>query len=457
MNAGKRAWPFALVAVALVVVVAVMLRAGVAQHGSFKAFYCGAYAVRAGADPYLVEPLRTCEHIVARQALPAQAVEPAPLPGYDFAFLLPLTLLPFGKAAAAFAYFSLAAALAAALLLARLTKIPAYAIAAISAPLVLLNIAFGEIPVLTMAALSAAGYAVHHRRYGWAAVAVAAAMLQPQIGVAAALSLFLLAPRARFALAVSLAALGVICLASIGPAAMLAYVQHVLPAQAASEVTAADQYSLAHQLFLLGAAPATALRVAGITGVVVLVAGIWAAAVASRRRQAPEMIVFLPAAAVLLGGVYAHDILVIVALPAALATVARIAQPQRAFGLLALLALALVWTEFPGRALLVVDVVAIVAACGVCLSGTIAAVAGSAALCTAAFALFIVLVHGGPRSVPVTRQMASIASTSLASDAWRAYLNATPARTVNNLQRTGQKVPAWLGVVLLVGLCVRRA
>lgn len=451
-----RASSFALVAVALVLVVAVMLRAGIAQHGSFKAFYCGAYAVREGANPYLVEPLRSCEHTVAPQALPARAVEPAPLPGYALAAFVPLTILPFGAAAALFALLSLAAALAAALVLSRLTAISAATIAIVTAPLVLLNIAFGEIPVLTMCAVTCAGYALSRKRYVLTAAFTAAAMLQPQVGIAAAFALAVLAPRVRVPLLVSFAVLAIVCLAAAGPAVSLAYVQSVLPAQAASELNAADQYGIAHQLYLLGAAPALALQLAGFISAAVMLLGIAAAALAARRLRAPELIVFLPCAAMLLGGIYAHDLQVIIALPAAFAVVARIAEPRRVLAIAALLALAIVWTESPGRAVLFIDFSAIAAACAACIEGTFVAKTSAAVLCAAAFAAGILWMHAGDRALTDPGEMAAITPTELASNAWRAYLDATPARTQNTPQHTGQKFPAWAGIALLVAVSVRR-
>ena len=76
---------------------------GEVQHQSFKAFYCGATAVRDRHDPYLVEPLRTCERSLEQDPMPQGYVEPAPLPGYSLAAFVPLTLLPPKLAAELFA------------------------------------------------------------------------------------------------------------------------------------------------------------------------------------------------------------------------------------------------------------------------------------------------------------------------------------------------------------------
>jgi hypothetical protein len=72
--------------------------------GDFGAFYCGARAVSHGADPYYTEPLRTCEHSVVPGLIHERNTRltiPSPLPGYTLAAFVPLSLLPFTAAAAA--------------------------------------------------------------------------------------------------------------------------------------------------------------------------------------------------------------------------------------------------------------------------------------------------------------------------------------------------------------------
>ena len=90
--------PFALVAVAVAAFVAMEL----ANHGfpinSYKAFYCGGHAILQGANPYLMEPLRSCEHAAyVSPSFPSFAVEPAPLPGYSLLALAAIAWLPPGR------------------------------------------------------------------------------------------------------------------------------------------------------------------------------------------------------------------------------------------------------------------------------------------------------------------------------------------------------------------------
>jgi hypothetical protein len=198
------------------------------------------------------------------------------------------------------------------------------------------------------------------------------------------------------------------------------------------------------------------MRLAGIVAAVVLLLGIWAAALAARRLRAPELIVFLPAAAVLLGGIYMHDIQVIVAVPAALTAAARVAEPRRTAALLSLVVLTIVWTQYPGRAVLLVDIAAIAVACMVCIKGTALSKTVTAALYAVGFAAAILLFHRGDRVVPASQTMAAIAPTALAATAWQAYLDATPSRTASDAQQTGQKIPLWFGIAVLFAVSVRR-
>src|ERR1019366_3190331 len=63
---------------------------------TLNSFYCAGEAVRTGNTPYLVEPLRSCEHRAAptEPLQNAGGVEPAPLPGYALAAFAAFSLLP---------------------------------------------------------------------------------------------------------------------------------------------------------------------------------------------------------------------------------------------------------------------------------------------------------------------------------------------------------------------------
>ena len=106
--------------------------------GDFRAFYCAGNAIAQGANPYLTEPLRTCEAHAGPPAEPAflrPVALPAPLPPYALVLFVPLSLLPFGVAAACYGALLVAAMMAAVALFARVT----------GASSILLNLAFAPI------------------------------------------------------------------------------------------------------------------------------------------------------------------------------------------------------------------------------------------------------------------------------------------------------------------------
>src|SRR5579884_4246568 len=67
----------------------------------FRAFYCAGRAVAQHADPYLSEPLHSCERTATDgyyRLFAARVALPAPLPGYDIAVFKILSRLPFAVA-----------------------------------------------------------------------------------------------------------------------------------------------------------------------------------------------------------------------------------------------------------------------------------------------------------------------------------------------------------------------
>jgi hypothetical protein len=126
-------------------------------------WYCAGEAVNAHADPYLVEPLRSCESRIApgySRAYPW--VEPAPLPGYTLTTFSLLARLPFPVVRVCWFYLLVAAIITTAVLLARMART--------STLLVLLclamvdgyiNLMYGETPPLTVAALVVVPSSVH--------------------------------------------------------------------------------------------------------------------------------------------------------------------------------------------------------------------------------------------------------------------------------------------------------
>jgi hypothetical protein len=353
---------FAVVAIAFVIVAAALARHGVVQHQSFKAFYCAGEAVRERRDPYRVEPLRSCERRVAAIDAPEGYVEPAPLPGYALVPFAALAALPVRTAALLFAVLLALAAVAAAWFLAAALRTPPAAVLLAFAPLAFLNAAYGEIPPFAVLGICAAAYCLRTERWNLAGIVVCGALLQPNVGVPAALACLICVPRARRALVATTLVLAGISLAVLGVAGNAEYFGAVLPLQAGAELAASDQYSLARLLVVAGVAPDASLLVAKLAFAVMVAVGVVLAGVIAVRLRSPEAVPLIPPAAVLLGGIYVHDIQMLFALPAALFVAARLRGPlAETLGITALALLIAVWTQRAARAVLVLDALGVAA------------------------------------------------------------------------------------------------
>ncbi len=298
---------------------------------AFSAFYCGGEAVAQGADPYRIEPLRSCERRVAPQINPPDVVEPAPLPGYALLPFAALAWLPYRLAALLFVLASLASVAIAAVALSELTGLP------LGAPLGALlvvdgfvNVHYGEIPPLAIAALCVAARYAAGDRDRLAALAASAAMIEPHLGLAACLSLFVWRPRARIVLASVAIILGGVWLLLFSFGRVAEYFTQVLPLQSRAETPATDQYSLTWLAHLAGANDALGSQLGSLSYVALLFFGVFAAPSAARKLHAPALLVFFPVAATTLFGVFIHDLQLPAAVPAALVIAAALGGSGRA-------------------------------------------------------------------------------------------------------------------------------
>ncbi len=420
---------------------------GEVQHQSFKAFYCGATAVRERHDPYLVEPLRTCERSLEQDAMPQGYVEPAPLPGYSLAVFVPLTLLPPKLAAELFALLLALASVLAARCLAASLHGRDWAILLAFTPLTLLNVAYGEVPPLALLAICAAGYLLVKQRPMLAGLVVCCALIQSNVGAPAALAVFIFAPQSRRAILLGAFVLAAISFAALGPAQNVEYFAKVLPGMARAEIAASDQYSLAHLLYASGLSTGTALLIGQIWFVCIAAIGI---ALAQRLMKAtgnPALLALIPPAAVLFFGIYLHDIQLLIALPAAVA-VATIAPNgfARTLATVGLALLAVVWTQPLRGAVAAIDAAGVAGAILAVLNGAVVrrvTVAGAAIGVT--LVLLVLLHHFAPpltAAAVVTHDFSAL-SNELSPVAWARYLSATPALTRSTFEA---QAAAWLGL-----------
>ena len=312
-----------------------------------RAFYCAGAVANAGADPYLAGPLRACQHAVSRQYdSTSNVVIPAPAPGYTIALFRALAQLPFGAASWLWALVLLAA-----------TAVTVYALRGLSGfswSVVIAAVAIGDcwvslvtgqmVPVI-VAGIALCALLLERKQPAWAAVAAAATMLEPHVGLAACLGIFVLVPRTRVALLGCAAALAFLSVAATGVAGNVEYFARALPAQVAAEVAAQEQYSVTYLLHRLGMPDGAAIAVGQAWYPVAVVAGIAAARRLVAGGLGVSLVALLPAAAAVIGGPYVHLHQIAAAMPAALVLAARVPERRVLFAW-AVVLLAIPWGRF---------------------------------------------------------------------------------------------------------------
>jgi len=287
--------------------------------GDFRAFYCAGSAIAHGANPYLEEPLRSCEVTAGPPAEPEflrPVALPAPLPPHALLLFVPFALLPFPLAAACYGALLIASMAFAVALLQRVTGASSavlnVALAAITATV---TYYVGQPVPLVLAALAGAALLVRRGRWVGASACVAAASIEPHVALAAIVGMFAVFPRARMPLVLCGVGLGAASVAAVGFPACVAYVREVVPAHALANAYE-WQFSLTSLLTSLGVAVSVAIRWGELMFAVMLVLGV---VVANRLRATngdAAVMVIVPPAFALFGGVHVHFQQIAVAFPA---------------------------------------------------------------------------------------------------------------------------------------------
>ncbi len=417
----------------------------------FAAFYCAGKALASGRDPYRIEPLRTCE-----QRLPSyhydsrNAVEPAPLPPYVLVLFVPLAKIPFVSAFCLWLVVLVGALAFAAFALTRLTGLhPALVVGTLLLTAGYANVVQGELPPLTIAALSAAALCAERSRYAFAAALAVAAMVEPHVAGPAVVAMFIWLPRCRPVLVAALAALTAVSLAAVGPHTAVEYFLRVLPAQAHSEITAFDQLSLTYVAHLLGASDTLALRLGSASYLLAFACGAAAAPFLARAQRSGAWIVLLPATTVLLGGIFIHDLQIAAAIPAALLLAAR-GRRLPALRWIPLLVLIVPWSPLhPAFIAAAAAVVAVV----VWFTARDARSLALGIACAVAFtAAAVTIAHLPGPPVPLAAQSdfgRSEPGSGLASLQWEQYVLDGPYGMSSPRTFAG-KIPQWLALALLL-------
>jgi hypothetical protein len=345
--------PFITLLIIVVALLPIGIQAFVLAHTDvlfdFGVFYCAGHVVAHGADPYLTEPLRSCEHAVipgfshVRAGL-SQLVAPAPLPGYAIAAFVPLSFLPFAAAAMLWVALLLCAWCTSIWAIVRFSAAAWQTVlAATSLSIGATSIVLGQIVPVAIMAIGVSAYFAWRGNWRYASIAGAATMFEPHIGLPVCLALIVWAPRTRPILLAAFGILAIISLIALGPGANLEYFTTVLPAHALSEAARESQYGLTPILVATGIADTTATHIGSLWYAVMLVTGVLVAGLLARETRNNAFLACVPPAFAVFGGAFVHVTEIAAALPATILLLAYAKGASRASAIVALLLLAVPW------------------------------------------------------------------------------------------------------------------
>jgi len=288
----------------------------------FRAFYCAGEAIRAGRDPYRVEPLRSCEvRESASMGLSVYRglVVPAPLPTYALAGLSSLSRVPYKTATCAWTAALVVMIVMSSVILSRLTAHPLFAVALVTTGISIHALVLGQLaPALCFLFLLGASL-LRSRNFMPAGLCIAATTIEPNLALPAALSVFVAERKARLPLVLAGTFLAVVALLFPSPRVAAEYLTQVIPAHSLSELHAPQiQYSLATALAVLGLPDMWAVRLGELQYALVLLASIALSVQLARRTGETALVVLLPTALCELGGMFMHAYAYLLAVPGAL-------------------------------------------------------------------------------------------------------------------------------------------
>lgn len=287
--------------------------------GDFRAFYCAGSVMAQNANPYLEEPLRGCEREAGPPYEPAflrPVALPAPLPPYALLLFAPFALLPFPVAAVLYGALLIAAMAAATALFARVT----------GASSLLLNVVFAAItatvtyyvgqPVpLVFLAIAAAALFARNACWSAAGACAVAASIEPHVALPAIVAMLVALPRTRVPIVIGGLVLALAGVLAVGLPTSIAYVRDVVPAHALANAYE-WQFSLTSVLTSLGVGAPLAIRCGELMFAAMVALGV----VVARRLRAltgdAAVLVIVPPAFAVFGGVHVHFQQLAVAFPA---------------------------------------------------------------------------------------------------------------------------------------------
>ncbi len=423
--------------------------------GDFRAFYCAARVASYGHDPYRTQPLGACESGIGPKIFfhknPGVTI-PAPLPAYAIAALAPLARLPFVAAAGMWVLFLLLAWIAGIYALSRFAGVSwEFGLAVLGLCLGTLSLPFGEVVPIAVGCTCLAGYFAWQGRWSAAAIASAATMIEPHLGMPVCLALAIFAPACRVPLAFCAAVLAAVGLFVLGPAVNVEYFTSVLPAHALSELTRDTQYSLSAILAACGLGPSLALRAGMLWYLAMVATGVIAGGRMARLTGNAAWIACTPPAFAVFGGSFIHITQVAAAAPAALLVATTAPSRYRVPAGIALLALIVPWGWVVSPALLVAPLVPIAFVALHLWKGNVkAALAAGCIGALLVFGLQHLYLIATPHFGAIAKSFSIAANLPEAS--WSAYSQRSSG---GSLAAWAVRLPTWAGLALLLALIVR--
>jgi len=294
--------------------------------GDFRAFYCAGKAVAERANPYLTEPLRTCEATAGPPAEPAflrTVALPAPLPPYALLLFAPFAMMPFPVAAACYGALLVGSMMLAVALFGRVTGVSSIVLNLVFAPITATVTFYVGQPVpLVFAALAAAALLLRSGRWPAAVACAMFATIEPHVALAAIAGMVIAFPRVRLPMIAGGAVLAAASVAGLGWATTVSYVRDVVPAHALANVYE-WQFSLTSVLTSTGVGAAAAIRAGELMFAMMTVLGVVVALRLRRLSGDAAVMVIVPPAFALFGGVHVHFQQLAAAFPAILYAVVR--------------------------------------------------------------------------------------------------------------------------------------
>lgn len=413
----------------------------------FRVFWCGGRVALDGANPYLFEPLRTCEHRYGAGlfSLAPNFVMPFVLPPFDIAPFAQLARLPYGAAAWAFTIVDALALLGGVVLVARSCGVPVVlAAAGLLVSVGLPSLWLGQIVPLELFFLAGTAYALVRGRDAAAGLCAVLSLLEPHVGIFVVVSVAVLVPRARVALAAGAAVLAIASALAANVAPLDVYLA-TLAEHTRAEAGSYGQYSLTFVLRYLHAPMDVAVLLGAASTVLLAVAAVFLAR-ALDARGVRAAVVYVPVACAVAGGTFVHLTQIALAVPAALLLYANARDPlARRLSGGALVVLAVPWAliasskQTLASALLVVAVTVWYAGGGRYRTA-VAAVA-------LAWLALLPLQNQTLPPPPVPR-ITVAAPSALASAAWRQALD---QMTSDAPRYVLVKLPTWCGLCALFG------